>query len=128
MISATTIERIWKCQREIDTGKKLLEEMKEIAEKTKREPYAERIRDAFGCEQDLQIGIPCGNSGHRLLNVSPTLAVSIITVHIANKEAELVEANEIAKIEIEDARQESKVEKQASVQQPYSAMSTLHYT
>lgn len=114
MISETTIERIWKCQREIATGKKLLEEMKKIAENTSRDPYAERIRDAFGREQDLQLGIPCGNSGHRLLNVSPTLAVSIIAVHIANKEAELIEANEIAKIEIQDARQDGE-EKQASV-------------
>ena len=107
MISATTIERIWRCQREITTGKKLLEEMKKIAEETKREPYSERIRDAFGREQDLQLGVPCGKDCHRLLSVSPTLAVSIITVHIANKEAELIEANEIAKIEIQDAPQKN---------------------
>jgi len=103
MISSDTIERIWRCQREITTGKKLLDDMKKIAEETRRHPHAERIKDAFGREQDLQLGIPCGDNAHRLLSVSPTLAVSIITVHIANKEAELIEANEIAKIEIQDA-------------------------
>ena len=105
MISTSTIELIWKCQREIATGENLLEEMKKIAEGIKREPYAERIKDAFGREQDLQIGIPCGNGSRRLLNVSPTLAVSIITVHIANKKAALIEANEIAKLELQDAPQ-----------------------
>jgi hypothetical protein len=84
MISSSTIERIWRCQREIAAGKKLLEEMKKIAEEIKREPYAERLKDAFGGEQDLQLSIPSGRDSYRLLNVSPTLAVSIITVHIAN--------------------------------------------
>jgi hypothetical protein len=100
MISAETIERIWKCQREITVGTKMLEEMKEIAEQLKRDGTAEKMRDAFGRERDLQLGIPSGMDCHRLLNVSPILAVSIITAHIANKQAELVEANEAARIEL----------------------------
>jgi hypothetical protein len=114
MISGETIERIWRCQREVATGKKMLEEMKKIAEETKRDPYAGRLRDAFGREQDLQLGIPSGQNCHRLLNVSPALAVSVITAHIANSEAELIEANEMAKIEIQGAPQNAVEEKQAS--------------
>lgn len=102
MISSETIERIWKCQREISVGKSLLEEMKKIAVSLKRDGAAERIRDAFGRERDLQLGIPSGENCHRMLDVSPALSVSIIKAHIANKEAELIEANEQAKIELEE--------------------------
>lgn len=101
MISSGTVERIWKCQREIAIGKSLLEEMKRIVENMRRDDHPERIKDAFGRERDLQLGIPSGENCHRLLNVSPALATSIIRTHIANKEAELVEANEQARIELE---------------------------
>jgi len=100
MITEKTIERIWKCQREVRFGESLLEEMKKISENLKREDSAERLQDAFGRERDLQLGIPSGENSHRLLNVSPHLAVSIITAHIANKKAELIEANEMAIIEL----------------------------
>jgi hypothetical protein len=100
MITSKTIERIWKCGREIAVGKSLLEEMKKIAEHIRRNETAERIKDAFGQERDLQLGIPCSDSSRIMLDVSPTLAVSIITAHIAIKEAEMVEANEQAKIEL----------------------------
>jgi len=79
---------------------KVLEEMKKIAEHIRRNETAERIKDAFGQERDLQLGIPCSDSSRIMLDVSPTLAVSIITAHIATKEAEMVEANEQAKIEL----------------------------
>lgn len=102
MISNETVERIWKCQREIAVGKSLLDEMQKIAANLKRDGSAKRIKDAFGHERDLQLGIPSGENCHRLLNVSPTLAVSIIRSHIAIKEAELVEANEMARLELEE--------------------------
>jgi hypothetical protein len=100
MITEKTIQRIWSCQREIRVGGELLSEMERIAKNINNDENAERIKDAFGRERDLQLGIPCGENGHRLLNVSPALAISIINVHIANKKAELVEANEQARIEL----------------------------
>ena len=100
MISGKTIERIWKCQREIKVGEGLLEEMKRISENLRHDEKAERLRDAFGRERDLELGIPSGESGYRLLNVSPQLAISVINSHIANKKAELIEANEQARIEL----------------------------
>jgi hypothetical protein len=87
MISDATIERIWKCRREIRVGEELLAEMKRIAENMRRDDNPERIKDAFGRERDLQLGIPLGESSHRLLNVSPLLAISIIKAHIANEMA-----------------------------------------
>ena len=107
MISEETIQRIWSCRREIKVGTKLLAEMKEIADQIKKDGSAERIRDAFGRERDLQLGIPMGEGSHRLLNVSPALSVYIIKAHIANKEAELIEANEMAKIELEERAPEN---------------------
>lgn len=41
-----------------------------------------------------------GESGHRLYGVSPKLAQSIIRSHIAEKERELTEMNECARVEL----------------------------
>lgn len=100
MISQGTVERIWKCQREIIVGGELLSIVEKQVEEMKRDGKAERIRDAFGRERNLTLGIPSGENGHKLLDVSPVLAISIIRAHIANKEAELVTANEQARIEL----------------------------
>jgi hypothetical protein len=101
MITEATIQRIWSCQREIKVGEKLLAEIKELADKSSFDEAARRITDAFGRERDFQLGVPSSHDySHRLFNVSPTLAVHIITAHIANKKAELIEANECAKIEL----------------------------
>lgn len=109
MISRETIEKIWKCQREIDVGEKLLKDMEKISKNLKDDPHAERLKDVFGREQNLHLGIPSGNNSYRLLDVSPTLSVSIIKAHIANKEAELVEANEIARTELIKSKIEKKI-------------------
>lgn len=103
MITKETCERIWHCYREIAAGKKLLAD---IAEEMKNapagEPYAPKLEDAFGRPRDLQLGIPSGDNGHRLFRVPYRLAESVIRAHVAAKEAELVEANEQARIELGD--------------------------
>jgi hypothetical protein len=108
MIRVETLERMWSCYREINVGKKLLSEMEELV---KNEAFysrdAEKLKDAFGHQRDLQLGIPCGQNGHKLLGVSSKLATSIIRSHIANKEAELKEANEQARIELDMAADSS---------------------
>jgi hypothetical protein len=58
------------------------------------------LKDAFGRRKQLQLGIPSGENGHRLFDVAPQLAESIIRAHIANKHAELVEATEQARVEL----------------------------
>lgn len=105
MITRETAERIWIAYREIETAEKLLKDMAEVREqefkwerdKKKHEPT---LKDAFGRRQHLQLGIPSGDNGHRLFNVSPQLADSVIKAHIANKHVELVEAQEAARLEL----------------------------
>ena len=101
MITQETAERIWNCYREIATGEKLLEDMQEVAKKNTRDDHVPQLRDVFGHRRDLQLGIPSGENGHRLFGVSPTLAKSIIRAHIAAERADLAEANEQARMELE---------------------------
>lgn len=102
MITQETAALIWECYREIAAGEKLLADMEEQRREDRDESkYAPKLRDAFGRRRDLQLGIPSGESAHRLYNVSPVLAESVIRAHIANKQAELAAANEQARIELD---------------------------
>lgn len=101
MITKKTAERIWIAYREIDAGEKLLVDTKEEREKQHLDEFAPTLQDAFGHRQHLQIGVPHGENGHRLFYVSPQLAEPVIRAHIAAKRAELAEANEQARIELE---------------------------
>lgn len=76
--------------------------MKEVREApfADREKYAATLKDAFGCRRQLQLGIPNGENGHRIFDVNPQLAESVIRAHIAQKQAELVVVNEQARIEL----------------------------
>jgi hypothetical protein len=100
MISKETCEAIWNAYREIEVGEKLLADMKEVQGRSIQDKHAPCLKDAFGQRRHLQLGIPSGENGHRLMQVSPTLAESVIRVHIENKRAELMEANERARIEL----------------------------
>lgn len=100
MITKETCEAIWNAYREIEVGEKLLADMKEIREREHTDPHAPSLKDAFGRRQHLQLGIPSGENGHRLLQVSSTLGESVIRAHIENKRAALSEAQERARIEL----------------------------
>lgn len=100
MITKETCEAIWAAYREVETGEKLLADMKEIREKERLDPHAPCLKDHFGSRRHLQLGIPFGEDGHRLMQVSPALAESVIRSHIGNKRAELAEAQERARIEL----------------------------
>lgn len=105
MISKDTAERIWIAYREIETSEKLLTDMAKVREeefkweqdKGKHEPT---LRDAFGRRRHLQMGVPSGENSHRIFDVSPQLAESVIKAHIAIKQKELVEAQEAARLEL----------------------------
>ena len=99
MITQETIANIWHAHREIAAGEKLLEDIAD-ALKWECDKTAPLLKDAFGRKRQLQLGIPSGENSHRLFDVAPSLAVHIIRAHIANKKAELVAANEAAKIEM----------------------------
>lgn len=76
--------RIWTAHREIEAGKQLLSD----------------IRAAL---KEGQLGVPSGDNSHRLLDVSPRLAVHIIEAHIAEKQRELEEASIAARVEMDSA-------------------------
>jgi hypothetical protein len=100
MITQETCAAIYAAHREIIAGEKLLEDMKEQRERMQADKYAPTLKDAFGRVRQLQLGIPSGENAHRIFDVSPVLAESVIRAHIENKRAELVEANERARIEL----------------------------
>jgi len=99
MITEKTAARIWTCYREIAAGKKLLKDGEvALADNPHEDPFP---RDPFGQKRGLQLGIPSGNTSHRLFDVPPQLAFSVIRAHIAEQERMLKEANEQARIELE---------------------------
>ena len=100
MITQETCAAIYAAHREIIAGEKLLADMKDERERMKADKYAPTLRDAFGRVRQLQLGIPSGENSHRIFDVSPVLAESVIRAHIENKRAELAEANELARIEL----------------------------
>jgi hypothetical protein len=100
MISQQTAARIWECYREIEAAELLLKEMSET-KSHEIEPGQPTLKDVFGRRRHLELGIPSGDSSHRCFRVPPKLAVSVINAHIADKQRELVEANESARIELD---------------------------
>ena len=100
MITKETCAAIWAAYREIEGGEGLLADMKNERERARTDAKAPTLRDSFGRVRQLQLGIPSGENAHRLFDVSPALAESVIRAHIENKRAELVEANERARIEL----------------------------
>lgn len=107
MLTRETAQEVWCCYREIEAAQKLLEDMAEEEERekakigTRYDPrYRKNLRDAFGQKRSLQLGVPSGENGHRIFDVDPDLAQSVIRAHIAKVEARLVAANEKAALEI----------------------------
>lgn len=106
MITQETCSAIWSAYREIEAGEKLLADMEAVL----KDPFnggdktAATLKDVFGRRKHLQMGIPCGENAHRLFDVNPELARSVIRSHIASKHAELFEANERARIEINSSK------------------------
>ena len=102
MITQKTAAAIWAAYREIEAGEKILSDIaKEKAEPfADRDKFAPQLKDAFGHRRNLQLGIPSGENGHRIFDVRPDLAESVIRAHIAQKKVELTEANECARLEL----------------------------
>lgn len=96
MISKETAMDIAYAYREIETAEKLLADIVKSLQEH-REPD---VRDAFGRRQGgLQLGVPSGNSGHRLFDVPWRLAKPIIEAHISHHRNVLAVQSEKALIE-----------------------------
>jgi hypothetical protein len=113
VISKSVCEQLWHCHREIEAGEKLLADVSELAEQNRlarsANEHPKGIKDVFGRDQFLQLGIPSGKDSHRLFQVSFDMAAPIIRTHIANKKAQLAELNEIARIEAIDPSREEQL-------------------
>lgn len=101
MISQKLCEEMWQAYREIDVSETMLDDMsKELAKHSEPDRSMPRLKDAFGYRKQIQMGVPSGSNCHRLFDVAPDLAKSVIKAHIANKKALLTELNERVKMEI----------------------------
>lgn len=97
MITKKTAMDIALAYREVETAEKLLADIKEARERR----GAPDIRDAFGRLQDgLQLGVPSGDSSHRLFHVPWSLAGPIIEAHIASQRAVIAALCETAASEL----------------------------
>lgn len=99
MITQETATLIFAAHREIEAAEKLLADLAE-AQRFEPDKFAPALKDAFGRQRHIELGIPSGENGHRLYRVSPVLAVSVIKSHIEHSKARLTEANERARIEL----------------------------
>lgn len=95
IVSRESAYRIWMAHREIETGEKLLAEMRETIAKGEVPTPVER-----GTHRSLQLGVP-QHGGYRLFDVAPDLAIRIIEAHIADKRRELNAASIDALRELE---------------------------
>lgn len=104
MLSRKICEEIWHCHREIETAETLLAEVEELIKRNKENfhsrQHEEKLKDVFGCERNLELGIPSGEKSRRLFRVSYDLAVPVIKAHMASKQARLAELNEMAALEL----------------------------
>lgn len=96
MISKETATDIAYAYREVETAEKLLEKISETI--SRRE--VPDLRDAFGRQRGLQLGVPSSESGHTLYDVPWNLAKPIIEAHIASKKALISALTEKARVEI----------------------------
>lgn len=96
MISKQTAAKIYNCHFEIEKAEKLIADMLEVLQQTGEM----KLKNAFGDAKGLQLGVPSGNDSHRLFNVPPDLAVSIIEAHIKEQKRILSELSAVAKIEL----------------------------
>lgn len=101
MITKETCIKIWNCHNEIDKSKKIISEMAEkLKEDKDKQPPC--LENAFGERRGLQLGVPSGDNGHYLYNISLDLSIKVIEEHIQANEKRLEELMAIAKIEINE--------------------------
>ncbi len=100
MITQETAAAIWHAYREIEAGQKLLTDMEAARKQHQLDKTEPSLKDAFGRPRHLELGVPSGENSHRILQVAPELAESIIRAHIENKRAYLAECQERARFEL----------------------------
>lgn len=98
MISKQTATDIALAYREVEAAEALLESVVR-AHKNREVPD---IRDAFGrLQSGLQLGVPSGNSSHRLYDVPWTLVQPVLEALIAMHRSKIQALSQKARHEIE---------------------------
>ena len=96
-ITIETAAAIWKAPREIDTATKMRADIRD-KKKWGEDPNP---LDAFGRRRPYTLGVPSGgDNSHKLVDVSPELALHIVEAHITRKQTELVEVCARAALEL----------------------------
>lgn len=83
MITKDTATKIALAYREVETAETLLNKINEEMAFGR----APDLRDAFGRQRGLQLGVPSGDNSQRLFDVPWSLARPIIETHIATQRA-----------------------------------------
>lgn len=99
MLTQETASAIYFCRQNILNAQKLLTDMAALEEQQKKSfPDRQlRLKDVFGRERaTLELGVPSGNSGHRIFNVEYDLAKIIIEAQIKSYETSLAALNVLA--------------------------------
>ncbi len=101
MLSQKTAAALYNCHQQIVNAEQLLQQTKEsILKDEDRFSEYKGLIDAFGSQKRrLELGIPSGSSGSRLVNVDPDLAVIIIEAQIGKYKSQLGALNQIAALE-----------------------------
>ncbi len=106
-ITMQTAAMIAHAHREIEVARELLKKI----EQGKKWNQEIDIRDAFGRRQYvLQLGVPSGNGGHKLLDVSYELGGYIIEAHIEKMQMRIAELSEIARMELDGVKTTAKAD------------------
>lgn len=99
MITKETAVKIAFCHEQIENCQKIINDMAEIL-KQDAEKTTPRLNNAFGEKVGLELGVPSGNSGHRIFGVNTELGIKIIQSHVEEKKKRLEELMAIATIEL----------------------------
>lgn len=99
-ISAETATSIAMTHREIQTAEKLLEDVRETVQR--RGEISHDLRDVFGrTHDDLELGVPSGDTSKRLFRLPYSLAIPVIEAHIAACWQKLAVLDVKARIELD---------------------------
>lgn len=98
MITKNTAERIWTAYNEIEKAKELLKEARKALERATEDTHTSM--DRLRGRRVIEMGVPSGSNGHRILDVPIEIAAKVIDAHIEKQERALKELMGIAEIEL----------------------------